>query len=330
MDDSAIRALQRLREPDSPALADLAALVVAQTTATPLAELARPEWIANQVAAGLEAATRGDHLRAWVDARIAEQRDRWAAEERPLKGFVPDEALEPLQSLLGRPYVPDEELVYRLIDQPAIRELVHTVLSQTVQGFRKRLGDVDGMLAGLSRRAAKHGKGLLGNVGRNLGGMAENIVGAVRDEVDHALEGRIADFMDNATTQALRTIADHAADPAQAQALAQLRLAVLDVVLDSPIQELAAEADKLKPEEIIDVVVGAVRSSLADPEFVPRLRSRIADTLQEAGDGTFGDWLDEVELTSVWTRTTTEFVADRLASVVQSDAFETWWQDLHR
>jgi hypothetical protein len=328
-DDAAQRALNRLRDPSGEALTALARMVVEETTATPFATIASPRWIAGQLATALEAGTRGDMLRGWVDKRIASERERWGAEDRPLRAFVPDEAHEPLRELLGRAYAPDEKLMLRIVDQPAIRGMVRVVLTDTVTRFRRRLSEWDaGLLGGIGKRAAARGRGILGNVGRNLGGMAENLVDVVREEVDGALEGRITDFVTGATTEAVRTIARYSADPAHAGQFGELRLAVLDVVLDTPIRELATEADKLKPETAVDVVVAAVRSAVAQADFVDRAEERVAKVLSEAGDGTLGAWLDEVGLREVWTDTTTELVSDRLRAVVGTEKFEGWWTGL--
>ncbi|HHO51140.1 MAG TPA: hypothetical protein ENK18_09790 [Deltaproteobacteria bacterium] len=330
MDPAARRALLRLRDPDGGSLQQLARMVVDQTTATPLRSLAAPRWIAGQLAAALEAGTRGDHLRAWVDRRIASERARWGEEQSPFRSYVPGEAMDPLRKLLGRAYAPEEELLFRLIDQPAIRGLIRTVLADVVHASRRRLGEVDGMLGGLGKRAARRSRGLLGNVGKNLGGMAENIVGAVREEVDTALDGRLTEFLQGATSEAVRTIARYASDPAHAESFGQLRLAILDVVLDTPIAELAQEADKLQPEDIVDVVVGGIRAAVQQPDFVPRIEERIAAVMEEAGDGTLGAWLAEVGLADVWIETTTELVTERLRAVVETTTFETWWGELHR
>jgi hypothetical protein len=158
--------------------------------------------------------------------------------------------------------------------------------------------------------------------------MAENLVEAVKEEVDFAFDGRIKEFVDGATREALRTIAGYAANPEHAASFGDLRLAILDVVLDSPIRELAGEADKLKPETAVDVVVGAIRSAVGQPDFVDRAEHRIAAILSEAGDGTLGAWLDEVGLRDVWSDTTAELVTDRLRAVVRTDGFETWWEEL--
>lgn len=329
MDESARRALGRLRDADGAALTSLARMVVDEATATPIATIATPRWIAGQLATALEAGTRGDMMREWVERRIASERERWGAQTRPLRDFVPEEANGPLRELLGRAYAPDEGLMLRIVDQPAIRSMVRVVLTDTVTRFRRRLSEWDsGLLGGIGKRAAKRGRGLLGNVGRNLGGMAENLVDVVREEVDGAFEGRVTEFVTGATTEAVRTIARYAADPGHAAQFGELRLAILDVVLDTPIRELATEADKLKPETAVDIVVAAVRSAIDQEDFVDRAESRIQKVLAEAGDGTLGAWLEEVGLREVWADTTTELVADRLQAVVRTESFERWWEAL--
>ena len=80
--DPAARALARLRDPEGHALHALARLVVEETTATPLRDIASPRWVASQLATALQAATRGDLLRTWVDllpAILTEVSSLWLA-----------------------------------------------------------------------------------------------------------------------------------------------------------------------------------------------------------------------------------------------------------
>ena len=130
------------------------------------------------------------------------------------------------------------------------------------------------------------------------------------------------------TGEAMRTIARYAADPENAESFANLRVSLFDYALEMPMDQLASEADKLNPEELVDIVISTVRSILDDPEFISRTEERIAQVLEEAGDGTLRAWLDEVGLTEVWTQSTTELIADRLTAVVNTDAFEAWWVEL--
>jgi hypothetical protein len=334
------RALKRLKDPDGAALRALAELVVNETTATPLRSIATPRFVAGQIATALEAIARGDTARTWADRQIARQRDHWKDEHRPVRTWMPKEADEPLRKLLARPWTPDKDLTLRILDQPALRRLVGEVLEDSLVRFQKRLKSIDKAgIGAFGARAAKRSRGLFGDMARsiapelhgvahNLGGIAENLVGAVTEEIEGALTDRIKEFVAGATSDALATSAKHLADPKYAQGFGELRVAVLDVILDTPVSRVAAEADKLKPEELIDVVVGGLRAALDAPDFVETTEARVAKALDQAGDGTLGAWLDEVGLRAVWTETTTELVHQRLVAVVKTPGFDAWWSTL--
>lgn len=332
MDDAARRALARLRDPEGRALTDLARLVVLETTETPILAIATPRWIASQIAAALEAATTGDAARSWVDRRIAEQREAWCTDDRTPRRFLPPEVDAPLRALIGRPYAPNEKIVVRIIDHPAMQTVIREVLEDTLVRFQRRLRQLDAGMGGVGRmglHAAKRaGRGLFGNLGQNLAGLGENLVGTIAEELEHALHERIREFTNGATSEAVRTIARNVGDPQRATAWAELRLAALDALLDTPIRDLAAELDGLGPEQAVDIVVAALRSQVNDPAFVEATEARVRAVLDAAGDGTLGAWLDEVGLREVWTTTTTELVAGRLRAVADGDAFLAWWAEL--
>ena len=172
--------------------------------------------------------------------------------------------------------------------------------------------------------------GRAAEVASNIGGVASNLAGAVRDELESTMDGRVKDFVRQASQDQIHAIARYIADPQHADGFAELRLAILDVIIDTPIRELAKETDKLQPEQIIEIVVGALRSAVAAEDFVDRTEERITQILDEAGDGTLGAWLDEVQLREVWTETTTELIAERLKAVVATDDFTEWWDDLFK
>ena len=61
-----------------------------------------------------------------------------------------------------------------------------------------------------------------------------------------------------------------------AESFANLRVSLFDYALEMPMDQLASEADKLNPEEPVDIVISTVRSILDDPSLsrVPRNESR--------------------------------------------------------
>ena len=277
LDPAAARGLARLRADDGQALQDLAHMVVAEATATPIRAIAGPRWIASQLATTLEAATRGDQLRDAVQARLDRGRDRWSADERPLRQFIPDEVHPPLRTLLGHPWTPSEGLTRRIVRQPAIRELVADVLEDTIRRFGQRMRAMDSSMGGLGQRAARRsrtfGKGILNAAG--VADAARGIVQSVSEEFEQVLERRIRDFLGGATTRALEQVTDHLTDPDYAETFAEFRLALLEETLDTPLQDLVAEAESLGPVDALDVILEAVRAQLDREEFVDQLEERV-------------------------------------------------------
>ncbi len=330
MDDTAARVLARLRDGD--ALDRLAAMIVDQATATPIVDIASPRWIASQLATVLEGAS-GEAARSWAEQRLARERERWSDVDTPLRDRLPAEVEGPLRELLGRPWSPDEEFAFRVLDQAAIRDVLRLVLTNGILRFRRRLSDVDSKLGGLGKRAARRGRGLLGGLQETvrstpLGGVAHDLVGTLKEEVEGTFDGRVRDFARGAAREQVRAVARHLADPDHAEAFATLRLAILDVLLDTAIRELAAEVERMGPDEALDVLFGAIRSAVASDDFVDRTEARVAAVFREVGDGTLGDWLAEIDLLDVWRDTTVELVAGRLRAVADTPAFEAWWGEL--
>lgn len=324
------RALARLRDADSPAVRDLARLIVEQTTATPLRDLATARWAASQIATALKAATHGDALREAAGRRIDEGRARWAGDPRKVGELLPAAAVPPLRALMERPFAPPARLTGRIVRQRAVRELVARVLEDTISRFGRSMRSTDTRYGGLGRAAASRGrafgKGLLAAAG--VADVASDLVHAVADEFEAALERRVKDFLGDATTRALEQIVAQLADPERAQAFADFRVAVLDEILATPLAELAQDLDGLDPLDALDVVIEAVRAAVGAPDFIDRTEAWLAASLDDAGDGTLGAWLDEVELRDAWTSATTDLIADRLAATARTEAFGAWWAAL--
>lgn len=319
-------ALKRLRDPESGALSGLARLMVDDVTATPLRELVHPRWIASQLATGLEAISRGDLLHAFVERRLDAGMDDLTRREEVLRSYFPSEVDGPLRDVLRHPWSPDPGLTLRVLDQPAMRSLVASVLTTMLVRFRTRMGQIDGgLLRSIGGRAKRRSRGLFGGVAE----IAEQVAEVVKEEVEQGLDEKVRDFVSGATRDAMKAIADYLADPAHAEAFAELRVGVLDVLLDTPVGELAGEVEKAQPLEILDVVVLAIRQTVGDDGFVDRTEARVTQLLDETGDGTLKAWLEEVDLLDVWTETTAEFLVQRLQALVDSEPFEDWWTALH-
>ncbi len=320
------RALERLRDPETGALAALARLMVETTTATPLRSIVHPRWLASQLATALEALSQGDLTRGFVERRLDAVFQDLRQRDVPARRWLPDEIDGPLRQLLRHPWTPDAGITLRILDQPAMRALVAEVLTTMLLRFRRRMAHLDGgLLRSIGGRAARRSRGIFGGIAE----LADTVVDVVKEEVEHSLDERVRDFVADATRDAMKVIADHLADPDHAEAFGELRVSVLDVLLDTPVRDLVREVEKARPLEIYDLILVAIRQALKDPDFVDKTERRIAILLDETGDGTLAAWLEEAGLLEVWTETTAEFLTQRLQAVVDTPAFEQWWDALH-
>jgi hypothetical protein len=135
--------------------------------------------------------------------------------------------------------------------------------------------------------------------------------------------------LDQAIEEAIRGIAVWVADASHAEPMAQLRVSVLNTLLDTSSKEIAAELDKLGPEQIAGVVLAAVRAISSGPGFIDETTRRIEAVYAEVGDGTLGAWLDEVGLSELWIDSTTTLLTERMRATVATAEFEAWWSELH-
>jgi hypothetical protein len=231
---------------------------------------------------------------------------------------------------MERPFAPPARLTGRIVRQRAVRELVSRVLEDTVSRFGRSMRNTDTRYGGLGRAAASRGrafgKGLLAAAG--VADVASDLVHAVADEFEAALDRRVKDFLGDATSRALEQIVAQLSDPERAEAFADFRVAVLDEILATPLAELAEDLAGLDPIDALDVAIEALRAAVAAPDFIDRTEARLNAALDEAGDGTLGAWLDEVELRDAWTSATTDLIADRLAATARTEAFGAWWAAL--
>jgi hypothetical protein len=327
-------ALARLRHPDGAALRGLAALVADEIARAPLSELVPPARVAAEVRRWIVAAAASPTARDAVIRRVEALRRSAATpawRDRTLRGWMVPELESPLRELLATPWSPDEALVLRLINHGSVKSLLASVLSASLQGFVDRVRNVDdGLLGGIGGKAVQRGRGLFGGLASGLGSAAEGLVGTVRAEIQSALEGRIQPFVGQASEDAVARIAAWLADPEHADSLAELRLAVADVVLDTPVAEWARQLDGVDLGRVADLVLAAARGAAERPDFDDRVGEAVRAALDLVGDGTLAGALDEAGLREAWRASLTDAGAERLHSLVATDTFATWWEELHR
>ncbi|MCO4743208.1 MAG: hypothetical protein KC912_00365 [Proteobacteria bacterium] len=313
--------LEDLRQAESPALERLASLAANELLTRPLGEVLDADFVAAQAAAVLQSLARPTTREA-IAKRVDEGIQTHTTTTSCMREHVPGEALDPLRELLGRPLHVSEELTHKLIDQGVVHRLLADVLESALKRFMRRARRVDDKLKAVDERLGGFGRrarGLFGNV-------ASELASAVGEELEHSVEARIKEFVHQGTSEMLKVAARRIADPAQAAAWGEFRVAVLELLIDTPIADLATEAQAQEPGAATSELLAALGATAQSEGFQDAVASAVRRAQQEVGDGTLAAWLDELELRELWGEATTGPLADQLRHVVGSEAFGSWWE----
>ncbi len=319
MTDESSRALARLRDPHHPAATELAGLVARQVRDVPLADLVPPDRVAAAWAGAFTTLASGDRLEPWLRAQVGEILASMEATDAPLRDQLLVGTEETLVAVMRQPFAPSEELLFRFVDQPALRSLVGFVLNDAIRAVGRRLGA--GSESGL--------RGLFRSVKDNLGDVAGAIVDAVREEVDGVLDGRTSTAVRSVTERAVRTLAAYVADQTHAEAFAEMRAALTVEVLDTPVAELAAQGRAIDLDRAIADVVAAVRVVAERPDLAERLQADLERGLGLAAGRTLGQEIDALGLDAAWQEIATVLAEPAIRSLVATDEFAAFWERLH-
>ena len=328
--DVAHQALANLRDVEAGHIRHLASIVVDDLTRTPVVELFSPVWLGQQVRLTLDALGKSEAAKAWIIQAWNTHLEAAASEEGTLRERTAAEIIETVEALLSHPWHPSALMVERMMNHSAVQDLLKTILEETIRRFANRARKLDdGVLGGLggkvARRSRTLGKGLLG---RRAGGLAENLVSSVADEVEHALDTRITEFVETATKNAVSTVVQELSDPKDDRVFIEFRINLFRTFLDTPMRELSAELSQVEPERITSVIQNGLLSLTERPDFTQNLEQFLLDSFEKMEERALRSWLQELDLLDVWVDTTEAIIEKRLNNLVKTDQFESWWLQL--
>lgn len=314
-----------------PALGSLVALVVDHLLSQPLEALVDPDRTADQIVRALDTATRSEQSEAWLRERIADLRTK--VPEGRLGDGAPPEVIDPLREVLARPFQPDRELVGRFMDHAAMRNLIKGVMKSALHGFVQKIKDLQQSVPvppSVGRRSSA-GFSRLRALSEGVRAVSEGVVGQVSKEFEQRMAGKVGEFVDEALAQAMSQVADHLCDPQHAGKWGDYRAYVLDEALQLDNSQIAAEIEKLDPDNLV-AVGAATGRALAQREG---FRDDIAGVIRaaiEATDGrTVRDFLQETGLEQAeaeWRAELEGQIAEQARAVVATPAFRGWLDDL--
>jgi hypothetical protein len=294
------------------ALDQLVHLAINHLLSTPIGTLIDPMFLAKQTVVVFHQSANSPQTEEWIRKQVALLRKRIPS--GTLKETVPQEIVIPIRSLVSRPFAPDKQLVSRLLEHRAVEELLRELLVGALQSFAKRIKP--SIPGGSSSRL------------KSFKRVREGVLGGLGQEIERQAEQRVKEFVDGILTSVIAQTVDDLCDPGKGDTYGRFRVHILDQILDTPIQELQREIEKLDPEELVSTAL-AITKALAERE---NLETEIADIIQlgllEFQDKTAATLLKEAGIMDTWRAEMEAQIAGTARDFVQTPGFDKWLSDL--
>lgn len=294
----------------------------------PIIELVDPAWLAQQLAATARQAAADPQVEEFFRARVRDARSRVPAGRPPL----PDSLKKPLAEVIGRPYVPDRELVGRLLDHNTARLLLRNLFQDLLIAFARKLKP--------PMAAPKLPGGLPFGGLKGLQRLGEGLQNLVGEEFEAQVEHRAREFMDAGVQRLVDKMADHLCDPALVAEYGEWRMHGLEVLLATDMRKLAVEVEKLDPDALVATGAALVRGIAGQESLVGQLEAVLRTAMEStrehttdaAGNVQAGPGKSARELLGGLEAHGIELVRgvmrERARALVDTPAFATWWDEV--
>lgn len=284
----------------------------------PVSELLDPEWVADQMVANVEVAANRSEVEDWVRSGIQALRDR-VPEGRPVDN-APEELIAPLRGVLARPYLPDRDLVGRLVNHAAMERIFKDVLSGALRDFGSKISKISPGSTHLSR-----GFDRLRSLQRRAG---QGMLGGISNEIERQAEKRIREYVDASIVRTLQQVSDHLCDPRYSELYGDFRAHLMNTLLETPNRTLAAELDKLDPDDLVSTGAAVARTVARREGLRDEIAAAARVVLDGAGGRSLQDFLEESGLETGWREETEGRLIEQAADFIETDAFMDWLTEL--
>lgn len=215
-----------------------------------------------------------------ADARLAQLLTQAQAALRKLprlRAVVPPDFVLLAKELLRLPYVPDRALIVALLSRPPFRRLNRELMTGTLIDYSRRIrstlsdpnaGRSLGMLGRLATQAVQKGTAAVGAV---AGGVAS----VVTDELERQMQRRAGEFAENAVDELVGRLATTLTDPARAAEHVEIKLSLLEFVLDLPGETVANELGRAQPLAVVAPLRAALLRWLDRPQAVDEITAAL-------------------------------------------------------
>lgn len=322
--------LERMRDG---ALEALIEICIDDLLARPIGQLLPAELVAQRAVAALRDAAAAPGLEEQLRQQLTTLREqaiepdasgRAYASGHTLRRHLPPELTDPVEELLAEPWLPERDLVLRLLDHAAMRSLLQEVLHAALVRFARKMRslkpDTSKLKAGLGRRVPT---GL-----SRLKDLGSGVVSVVGSEIESQLDARVGEFVTQAISAVLGHVATLLTAPERAETMGDWRAYGFRVVLDTELEAYAAELRKLDPERAVAATAGAVRALAERDSLEAELTELVTDAMAPWAQRSLGEQLRALGLEDAWRSTLVSWLQEQLEPVLETTAFRAWLQAL--
>ncbi len=323
--------LERLRAGALEALIDLC---LDELLARPVSDLVSPRFVAQRAVVFVQQAAASDQLEPWLERQLdtllnqtilPDDSGRAYPPGETLRKHIPEELTAPIEELLAEPYLPDRDLVLRLLDHHAMHSLIQEVLHATLVRFAKKMRSLEPtkrLRTGLGKRVP------MPSTLSRIKDIGTGVVSVVGSEIEAQLDQRVGEFVSTVISAVLGQVATLLTAPERAETMGDWRAYGMRVVLDTELEAFAVEARKLEPQRAVTATARAVRALAKRDSLEDELTELVEQAIAPWRELTLGDQLEALSLEDTWRETWRGWLQEQLAPVLETTAFRAWLQAL--
>lgn len=208
-----------------------------------------------------------------------------------LRAVLPPDVVTLLRDLLRAPYAPDRGLLLTLLLRPPFRRLNRELMLTTLMDYSRRVRST------LSDPNAGKNLGTLGRLATQavqrstaaIGAVAGGVASVVTDEFERQMARRASEFADGAVDEMAGRLAMMLTDPSRAHEHAEMKLSLLDFVLELRGPQLADELTRMQIPILAEKVRTAALTWLSRPQAADDLATFLTwFAAQPSGGTTWG------------------------------------------
>ena len=132
------------------------------------------------------------------------------------------------------------------------------------------------------------------------------------------------DFVDSILSSVVAQAADDLCDPAKAEDYGRFRAHLLDQLLDTPLEDLKREADKLDTDTVVDTVVEMAGAIAESDQLEGQISGIITVGLEAIGDQSAGQLLEDAGIADAWRGEVEQQINLIARNFIKTAPFRAW------